>query len=145
MEALKCEIIDSVNLHVQGFNRCRSFNTKQVKLDIIIGDKTFQISALCVPSFAMTLGVEGLEDVVKVFKENGWNLADKNLGGSEVSNFGILVGSDNSHVLPVESFTFRDGNGIKLSCILNSDLGVLLQGSISQMLKNSEFLTNKPD
>ena len=105
-----------------------------------IGHNIFGISALCIPSFPMSLELKGLDRVVEVFHSKGWKLADKLLGGSEISDVGLILGSDNSHILPVETMTFGTGCLDSHSCALKSELGIMLQGSIQQVLHNARYL-----
>ena len=78
-----------------------------------------------------------------MFKGKGWDLADKHLSGSTVSDFKFLLASDNGHVLPTKSVTFGSSDHEGPSCVLESSLGMLLQGSAKQLIKNLSLMTNK--
>ena len=127
--ALDCEVVCSnVDLRVRGFNESRHFNSNLIRFNMHIGHNIFGISALCIPSFPMSLELKGLDRVVEVFHSKGWKLADN------------LLGSDNSHILPVETMTFGTGCLDSHSCALKSELGIMLQGSIQQVLHNARYL-----
>ena len=78
-----------------------------------------------------------------MFKDKGWDLADNHLRGSIASDFKFLLGSDNGHVLPTKSVTFGSSDHGVPSCVLESSLGMLLQGSAKQLIKNLPLMTNK--
>ena len=113
-----------------------------MQVDFIVGSDTYQICAFCLPSVGVTLHLDGLDRVVKVFRDKGWLMADKDLGGSLVSDVRLLLGSDYGHVLPTKSVCF---GADEPSCVLESALGILLHGSLKQMLKNADHLQEGSD
>ena len=132
-----------VTLCIKGFNSNKSLQTKRVQLSLTVGGEIVKLSAFCIPSIDLQLNIGCLGDVVQMFKDKGWDLADKHLSGSTVSDFKFLLGSDNGHVLPTKSVTFGRGDHEGPSCVLESSLGMLLQGSAKQLTKNLPFMTNK--
>ena len=132
-----------VTLCIKGFNSNKSLKTKRVQLSLSVGGENVKLSAFCIPSIDLQLNIGGLGDVVQMFKDKGWDLADKHLSGSIVSDFQFLLGSDNGHVLPTKSVTFGSSNHGGPSCVLESSLGMLLQGSAKQLIKNLPLMTNK--
>ena len=132
-----------VTLCIKGFNSNKSLKTKRVQLSLSVGGENVKLSAFCIPSIDLQLNIGGLGDVVQMFKDKGWDLADKHLSGSIVSDFQFLLGSDNGHVLPTKSVTFGSSDHGGPSCVLESSLGMLLQGSAKQLIKNLPLMTNK--
>ena len=118
-----------VTLCIKGFNSNKSLITKPVQLSLSVGGEDVKLSAFCIPSIDLQLNIGGLGDVVQMFKDKGWDLADKHLSGPPVYDFKFLLGSANGHVLPTKSVTFGSSDYGGPSCVLESSLGMFLQGS----------------
>ena len=129
-----------ISLCIKGFNGDKSFKTSQVQFDLLIGKENVKVSAFCVPSFSISLNIDCLEEVVDICRSKGWDLADRYLSGSVISDIRLLLGSDNIHVLPTKSKILGGNNHVGPSCILESSLGILLQGSAEKMLINVKLL-----
>ena len=105
--ALNASVLEpDIMLCIKGFNSNKSLQTKRIQLSLTVGGEIVKLSAFCIPSIDLQLNIGGLGDVVQMFKDKGWDLADKHLSGSIVSDFKFLLGSDNGHVLPTKSVTF---------------------------------------
>ena len=76
-----------VTLCIKGFNSNKSLKTKRVQLSLSVGGENVKLSAFCIPSIDLQLNIGGLGDVVQMFKDKGWDLTDKHLSGSIVSDF----------------------------------------------------------
>ena len=86
--ALNASILEpDVTLCIKGFNSNKSLKTKCVQLSLSVGGENVRLSAFCIPSIDLQLNIGCLGYVVQMFKNKGWDLADKHLSGSTVFRF----------------------------------------------------------
>ena len=70
-----------VQLRVNGFNSCQLYTTASYKVQIFIGNESYEIEAIGIPSIRTCLTLPGLSNVVKGFIDRGYTLADHFLLG----------------------------------------------------------------
>lgn len=72
-------------------------------------------------------------------KLKGYKLADECLDSDCIDNISILLGCDNSHILPLEQQNFAV-DGKTPSCLFKTPSGYMLTGSSSLYLENLDAL-----
>lgn len=124
--------VKDLNFTVRGVNAERTFQTSTVRVPIWIGDKKVTISATCVPSIDISLNLPDLDPIIQTFKSKGYELADSQLGSdSGALTARLLLGSDNAGLFSIQSHSFGGENDRLGSVFLQTPLGVMLQGSVS--------------
>ena len=79
----------------------------------------------------------------KLFRDKGYSFADNDLsmGNSEnLSDIKFILGSRDAGVLPIQTKTFGSASGVSPSSYLMTPIGVMLQGSVSEILKSASEL-----
>lgn len=138
---LSLKVIESnVSITITGINSIKSFVTERVEVPIYIGNKHFNIVALCVPNIGIELQLTNLDQLVSIFKSKNYPLADQMLRGNCISDAKLLLGSDYHGILPIKSYSFGDGKGEMCSCYWHTPLGVMLLGCLSKLLEDSKHL-----
>ena len=139
----KLHVFDhNVDLDIHGFNATRSMKVKLVEITLMIGNKTVNVNALCIPEIRTKLKLEGINKVVAAFTERGYVLAGKFLlenDREDIANIGLLLGEDGDHVLEFSSRHFGEG---VTSTYLETPIGIILTGNIQRMLGNLGELPN---
>ena len=67
-----------------------------VKIEVVIGDRRREVSAVVTPRIPGNIHTEGLSKTMEYLKRKGIKLADPNVKGDVLSNIGILMGTDYS-------------------------------------------------
>ena len=146
-EVVNAPIVDEhIPLTVQGFNSTRKLDTKSVSITVEIGDKNYDITAICVDRIRTKFNVNGIHTVVNEFAKKGYNIADSNYVDSDcnhVDNIDIIFGTDVDALLPLTYQTFGSENN--LSSFIMSPLGVIFSGDVGKMKLNLKHLPSKSD
>ena len=100
------------------------------------------MEAITVPKFDFCIKAPGLERVVSLLRGKGYTLADDSLSGSRIADIQFLLGSNYAGILPVSSKPFGNKETSVPSCLLDSPVGVMLQGRASLIIENSANLPN---
>ena len=125
-----------VKILIEGFNKPQTYLTRVVQVPIKLGDRLHMVSSVVVPDIKVRLNLPRLSDVVKGFRDKGYNLADSFLDRSnDIHQTDFLLGADAAHCLPGNDVCF--GNG---SMYISSNFGVLLIGKIDNYLRDLNFL-----
>ena len=135
-------IKDSVKLTVKGINSHKTFHTREVEVNLQLGDRNEKISALCIPEIDISLKLPNLNKVVSGFVNKGYNLADKFLlddRSNEISNINFILGTKSSYVVPDHEILF---GCTKQSLYSDTPIGVMLKGDINSLLRDLESLPN---
>jgi hypothetical protein len=136
---LNLKIINrDITVTVYGFNEEKKYTTNLVELPLWIDNEHYKITAMCIPKIRTDICVPHISDVLLDFERKGYPLADSTLNDKSCSEVELLLGMDNSSILPFKSISF--GNGNLHSIFLESPLGVMLVGDVKKMLPNLEFL-----
>jgi len=130
---------NGVKLKVTGFNSSKEFCTKIVEMPIVIGNKSYNIPAICTNEFNINLKLSGLSSVAKKFVSKNYKLADERLleNTDQIKDLDFVLGTKSAFCLKTNEVCFGER-----SMYADSDIGVLLLGDLSQM---SEDLQNLPD
>ena len=138
-DELTLPVVRNLTLKVNGFNSSKIYDTKIVKVTIKIGDKTYKIEAICIPSIETTLRLPGLSKIVEAFTNKGFILADKNLSDDHITNIQFILGSNSAYCLNERQVNF--GNSVEEpSTYSMTPAGIMLMGNISTILKNLDYL-----
>ena len=128
---------EPVELTINGINAPKNYVTKEVELEVTFGFETQVIHAYCIPSLNITLSLPGLCDIVNVFKQKGYNLADSELSGEGIFDIKFILGIKSSYCIPETDCLFgKDQKSVYSS----THLGVVLKGSVKRLLEDTDFL-----
>ena len=137
------KILDSnYVVKVNGFNNSRIFHTKLVELDILLGQYSRKITAVVVPEINTEIDAQKLKCVINGFKAANIELADKFLR-HDSGKIDILLGTDNIHVLPIQSCVVCTENHV--SVFYYCCAGVVLVGNVENLIKNLSKLPSLKD
>lgn len=139
------EIIrNNIQLKVNGFNSSKVYHTKSVKVKLTIGGEDYEVEALCIPFIRTVLELPGLDTIVREFTKKGYQLADKILNNDNIRNIEFILGSISAYCLKESHVGFGEIEQNEPSVYSNTAAGVMLVGSIDQMLKNLTHLPTCP-
>ena len=127
---------------VNGFNESKIFNTKLVKIEILLGAHVRQIIAVVIPEIKTKIDATNLKPVLDSFKNAKIQLADKFLHHNS-GTIDILLGADNIHVLPTQSCVLS--NNDKNSLFFYCCAGIMLVGKVSSLIENMNKLSSLSD
>ena len=137
---LGMKVIESnINLTLKGINENKFIKSERVEFGIQTDNGILKMTALCVPSINIDLQVDEIEKVVSKFRSENYDLADKHLSSSSVSNAKLLLGADFMHLLIDGTGTFGSTEGEK-SLYFRSPLGILLGGNVQKLAKDVAYL-----
>ncbi|XP_068209115.1 uncharacterized protein [Palaemon carinicauda] len=96
-------------------------------------------------SINLKLLLSGISEVAQVFKDKGYVLADETLhmSGDKVEDIKLLLGNDNSHLVPQKDVLFGGSSEVIPSVYLESPLGVILVGDIERYKQNLALLPDR--
>ena len=63
-------------MEVNGFNVSRKYKTKLVTVDLDIGNKNYEVHAICVPNINLNISVPKLSKLTQAFQNKGYVIAD---------------------------------------------------------------------
>lgn len=133
-------LIKTEQISVKGINSIKHFEASTVKFPIKVPGQGEQIiTAICVPELTTEVAAPGLASLSTKLKKLNCVLADKSLNTNYINDISILLGSDNSHVLPVNQFNFSCKDN-KASVMYSTPAGVMLAGSVAGYFKNLKAL-----
>ena len=137
--ALGIKVKETIQITVNGFNSSKCYNAKLVDLPLHLGDRSYTIEAITVPSIPTKLHLKGLEGVAKFFEQKGFKLADKHLtkGGDCIQGLDLILGTEASHCFEESAVNF--GNPLP-STYLDTHFGVMLLGNIDNLKSNLKSL-----
>ena len=129
---------DHVNLTIKGINNVKTCKSKLIEAKLQFGEHKFTVKLLTVPTIDISLNLPQLGKMVSRFVDNGYHLADELLNSkSEVlNNIGLILGADAAHCFTGNTQSFG-----KSSVFISVKFGILLLGSIRDMLRDSSSLS----
>ena len=127
------------NFNIKGFNVKKNVTTDVVQVALKIGNKTETIPAICVDSISTTFKIDHMKDIIDKFKSKGYAMADKNLNPHKnvVSEIGLILGSESSHVLPTRDVLFGTNNP---TIFMHTPIGIMLAGDVKKLYENLESI-----
>ena len=145
---ITCDVAESLNLPVvvsdfqitiNGFNESKCYNTKIVKVNLLLSDVEHSVNAICVPEIKTKMFLPGLPGVINLFTEKNYKLADDYLhaGVEYISDINFVLGTSDPYILPEEQIVF--GSEIK-SVYSQTHAGILLMGNLDRMKYNMREL-----
>lgn len=136
-DSLNLKTIEPVILIVNGINQSKQYNSRSVEIKIKLNNSDFVLRANVMPSINVNLSISNVGAVVKIFKNNGYILADKNLNehSKKISDVDFILGTKSSHCLPETEIIFGQS-----SVFSNTSIGVMLKGNASQIIAESDKL-----
>lgn len=141
---LKSPVIrESLSLTVHGFNSSKNIDTKVVEIPLLIGKNKFNVNAIVTVKLSTKFKIDGLREIVDKFKSCGYEIADKNynnINSNVVDNLDIILGSDAGHILPTSTVCF--GLLPSQSSFINTQIGVIFVGNITDMIRNLDDLSH---
>ena len=113
--------------------------TSQVEVPIKLGNFSYNISAMVVPSINFKLNLSSLGQVVKGFKSKGYKFADTILNddSESIDDIDILLGSDSAHCLLGRDIPLSKENP---SVFIDSPFGIMLVANIDCLSNNLPYL-----
>ena len=125
-------------LNINGFNSSNKMDSTRI-VELRIDEHQYPISLICVPSIRISMHLPGLEDIAKIFESKGYKLADELLSTCRdyVGNISIVLGNNESHVLPQSDHKFGPEPASMYS---SSPKGILLKGSVARLEENLKHL-----
>lgn len=139
----KCEFVREVKINITGINSDKEVSSSLVTFPVFIngvGERTIQ--AVCIDKISSEFTAPNLKDLSDKLKTKGYPLADTQIISDSVSDVQILLGSDQSHIIPFKQITFGNNSSAN-SCLFETPGGVMLSGSVSKYLSNLESLPDK--
>ena len=128
-------IENNFQLTVNGFNSSKRYDSKVVEVPIAVGSKRYTINAVTIPEINIAFKLPQLAKVVKAFKSKNYFLADKYLLSKQdsIQNIEFILGSSCAYCMPEKMKTFGENPP---SCFSFTSAGILLYGSIKNILRN---------
>ena len=146
---IKTSVADRLNLPVieenfpitiNGFNGTQHYNTKVVRIRIEVGEREFELKAICVPNIRTSLSITDLSKCALGFVRKGYKLADQDLIKSDdVNDIEFILGTSNLEVMLETQVTF---GGDETSVYSQTHAGILLFGNVALMLRNLNYLND---
>ena len=138
-KALKLKVVErDINLTIKGINSECKVATEKVEFRILVGKKSYLIKALCVPRINIKLQLHDVHKLASEFESKKYVLADKFLK-DRFLGARFLLGSDYASILPTRTCLFGSEEKGK-ACFLQSPLGIMFLGSLSNLLQSVEHL-----
>lgn len=129
-------LVKTEQLSIKGINSVKNYSAPIVKFPINVPGQGEQfITAICVPNLITEVVAPGLAKLNSCLQRRGCVLADKFLNVDKMDDISILLGSDNSHVLPLNQCNFSSDNNC-ISVMFNTPAGIMLSGSVADYRKN---------
>jgi len=130
----------NVTLNIRGFNSNRPLVTNIVAVPITIGDRVYDISAVCVKDIPICFPIKNCDEVFETFIDRGYSLADKFLLRSRgtVKHISMILGAESDHILPMKSVVFGRENA--KSAYIETPIGIMFSGRIENILSNLHLL-----
>ena len=129
---------ENLYIDIKGFNTKTRYDIKSVFVQIALDNATFSFEASCVPTIRTSLKVKGMNKVASLFEKKGYTLANQVFHGCMNKSVSIMLGVNTCHVIETKVVTFE--HNCNTSAYLDSRFGVIPVGSVSNILKNANFL-----
>ena len=132
---LNCKVIqDGINVDINGFNASRKYKTKLVEVELGLGNETYNVPAICVPSIDVNISVPNLSKLAQAFQNRGYDIADLQLLSSDtISDIEFVLGTASAHCLLTSARTIGDVNPV---VYLDSPIGILFMGNVNLALEH---------
>ena len=131
-------IKDSVLLTVKGINVPKSYKSKLVQGDFLIGNKNFRLQAYCLTDFGIDLNLDHLTDIASIFIDKGYTLADPDLlDSNKINDIQFMLGTESSYCLAENEIVFGANNR---SVYSKTHAGILLKGNAERMFSDLNYL-----
>lgn len=129
-------LVRTEQLNIRGINSVKNYSAPIVKFPIKVPGQGEQfITAICVPKLETEVVAPGLADLGASLQKRGCKLADQFLNSDIINDVTILLGSDNSHVLPLNQLNFSSNNN-SMSVMYKTPAGIMLSGSVASYQQN---------
>ena len=133
-------VSDNVDITINGLNSSATYKTKIVELQIQVPNQgSLSIKAIGVPNIKTKMQVPHLKEIATTLQIKNYNLADKQLIMDELGGISLIIGADNSLVLPITQRHF--GNKSNKIFYFNTPSGIMLTGDSTQIF---EAIKNLP-
>ena len=133
-----------LSLKIYGINTSKIIKTNVVKINLRIGETTFEHNAICIPEIRTRFKVDGVGKIVSDFKTKGYRVADTAYDSETtgfVENIDIILGTDADHMLQMSYRNFGDNsNPNTMATFIDTPIGVIFSGNIDKMMRNIRFL-----
>ena len=124
---------ENFSVDVNGFNSISRYNTKTVKVSVLLNGEIVEFEAVCVPTIRTSLSIKRVNTIAESFRERGYQLANNELDQNpEIS---VIIGVSTTRILNAKTVVY--GNK---SSYLDSRFGVIPLGSVTDMLKDMHCL-----
>ena len=133
------EILEQMDLNIQGVNSVEFYKSQIVRLKVSMGRKWIFVDALVMPEITLSLELPGLSDLASAFARKGYALADNRLiEANTIDGVDLMIGID-SFPLFFDSIV-RFGANDSSAYFNNSEMGIMLTGNVQRMLANFSYL-----
>ena len=129
----------NIKLTISGFNGPKEYLTNYVQVPVKIGNHTFTIVALVVPSINIKLPLPLLGQVVNILQNRHFIFADRllNKDTQQIDDVQLLLGADFQHCLLGKDVMIGSSHP---SMYIESPVGIMLVGSVDRLLCNLKSL-----
>jgi len=136
-----CRVVRSIDINIKGINSAKLYKSHVVQFPVEVPGQGMQtITAVCVPSLSTEVAACGLASLSKKFRDEGVELADRNIDSDSISDIAVLIGSDQGHIFPLTQLTYGGSEDCNPSVLYRTPTGVMLSGSVSDYERNMQFL-----
>ena len=131
---------NNLKIAINGINEQKIYDTMLVNIKLKFGKKHFFVQGIVLPEIPIKLNISNFNLVVQGFKDKGYIFADKTLDeSSSDESFQILLGTDNSYILPEKTVVFGQFN---TSTYSETPYGIMLTGNSKNMERDIKYLKN---
>lgn len=140
-KTMNLKVIESdIDLTIVGINDVNRIMSQRVEFAIKVGNQSYLIRALCVPSISINLKIPGICKLISAFQGKGFTeFADKQITCDRLLNAKILLGTDYCGIVLSGISKFGPENQIQ-SMYFESPSGVMLTGHITKLLADIHYL-----
>ena len=103
------------------------------------------ISAVAISEINIKLNLPGVSGIARIFRNKGYELADKTLHlcKDKIENIKLLMSNDNAHVIPQTDVVFGGNPPFLPSFYLDTTFGIMLTGDLLRYKENLNLLPDK--
>jgi len=129
----------NISLHINGFNSSRKIVTDIFEVKLVIGNKVEKIHAVGIDEIQTKFRANGIENIVQMFENKGYEIADSKLKCSLglVGQFDLILGAESDEILPMSYKLFGDD---PKSVYIDTPAGIMFTGSLKSIKSNLQFL-----
>ena len=121
----------SVKLALKGINGSKVYESDEIEMLFMFENRPTPVRLFTVEEIPTHLSLPKLGEIVRAFKEKGYNLADQSLHESSktIKNLDVLLGASEVPYLNEKYIRFGENSGY-----LDSDFGVIIQGNVDRLI-----------